>query len=66
MLQLPLTVDAVSLARLGTVTLLTALPTQLVLPCLPFYMLVLIVCIGFAWQGFGSRGATGVASVRSC
>ena len=23
-------------------------------------------CIGFAWQGFGSRGATGVASVRSC
>ena len=22
--------------------------------------------IGFAWQGFGSRGATGVASVRSC
>ena len=23
-------------------------------------------CIGFAWQVFGSRGATGVASVRSC
>ena len=23
-------------------------------------------CIGFAWQGFGSWGATGVASVRSC
>ena len=23
-------------------------------------------CIGFAWQGFGSSGATGVASVRSC
>jgi len=23
-------------------------------------------CYGFAWQGFGSRGATGVASVRSC
>ena len=23
-------------------------------------------CIGFAWQGFGSGGATGVASVRSC
>ena len=23
-------------------------------------------CIGFAQQGFGSRGATGVASVRSC
>jgi len=22
--------------------------------------------IGFAWQGFGSSGATGVASVRSC
>jgi len=23
-------------------------------------------CIGFAWQGFGSRGTTRVASVRSC
>jgi len=23
-------------------------------------------CYGFAWQGFGSRGAIGVASVRSC
>jgi len=23
-------------------------------------------CTGFAWQGFGSRGATGVASLRSC
>ena len=23
-------------------------------------------CIGFVWQGFGSGGATGVASVRSC
>jgi len=22
-------------------------------------------CFGFAWQGFGSRGAIGVASVRS-
>ena len=26
----------------------------------------LSACIGFLWQGFGSRGATGVASVRSC
>jgi len=24
------------------------------------------MCIGFAWQGFGSRAATGVASVRNC
>ena len=24
------------------------------------------MCIGFAWQGFGSGGATGVASVRRC
>ena len=24
------------------------------------------LCIGFAWQGFGSGGATGMASVRSC
>ena len=23
-------------------------------------------CIGFAWQGFGSGAATGVASVRRC
>jgi len=23
-------------------------------------------CCGFAWQGFGFRGSTGVASVRSC
>ena len=23
-------------------------------------------CVGFVWQGFGSGGATGVASVRSC
>ena len=23
-------------------------------------------CIGFAWQGFGSKGTTGVSSVRSC
>jgi len=23
-------------------------------------------CYGFAWQGFGSRVAIGVASVRSC
>jgi len=23
-------------------------------------------CYGFVWQGFGSRGAVGVASVRSC
>ena len=23
-------------------------------------------CIGFAWQGFGSEGTTGVSSVRSC
>jgi len=23
-------------------------------------------CYGFMWQGFGSRGAIGVASVRSC
>jgi len=23
-------------------------------------------CIVFVWQGFGSRGATGVAFVRSC
>jgi len=22
--------------------------------------------IGFVWQGFGSGGATGLASVRSC
>jgi len=24
------------------------------------------LCYGFAWQGFGSGGATGLASVRSC
>jgi len=24
------------------------------------------MCIQFSWQGFGSGGATGVASVRSC
>ena len=24
------------------------------------------MCVGFAWQGFGGGGATGVASVRSC
>jgi len=24
------------------------------------------ICYGFAWQGFGSRAAIGVASVRSC
>jgi len=24
------------------------------------------VCCGFAWQGFGSGGGIGVASVRSC
>jgi len=24
------------------------------------------VCIGFAWQGFGSSGAAGMASMRSC
>jgi len=24
------------------------------------------MCSGFAWQGFGSGGAIGVASVRSC
>jgi len=24
------------------------------------------MCYGFAWQGFGSGGAIGVASVRSC
>lgn len=23
-------------------------------------------CTGFAWQGFGSGGATGAASLRSC
>jgi len=23
-------------------------------------------CIAFAWQGFGSKGAAGVASMRSC
>ena len=23
-------------------------------------------CVGFVWQGFGSGGPTGVASVRSC
>ncbi|GAB0191537.1 mitochondrial enolase superfamily member 1 [Grus japonensis] len=27
---------------------------------------VLGPCVGFAWQGFGGGGATGVASVRSC
>jgi len=26
----------------------------------------LFSCIGFVWQGFGSWGATGVASVGSC
>jgi len=26
----------------------------------------MVQCYGFAWQGFGSRGAIGVASVRSC
>jgi len=26
----------------------------------------LVQCIWFAWQGFGSRGPTGVAFVRSC
>ena len=29
-------------------------------------MLSEAMCIWFAWQGFGSRGATGVASVSSC
>jgi len=24
------------------------------------------ICYGFVWQGFGSRGATGVTSVRRC
>jgi len=24
------------------------------------------ICLGFVWQGLGSSGATGVASVRSC
>jgi len=24
------------------------------------------MCYEFAWQGFGSKGAIGVASVRSC
>jgi len=24
------------------------------------------MCYGFVWQGFGSRGAVGVASVRNC
>jgi len=24
------------------------------------------VCYGFAWQGFGNRGAIGVASMRIC
>jgi len=24
------------------------------------------ICYGFVWQGFDSRGAIGVASVRSC
>jgi len=28
--------------------------------------LTLTYCIGFVWQGFGSWGAAGVASVRSC
>ena len=27
---------------------------------------VYVVCYGFVWQGFGSWGAVGVASVRSC
>jgi len=25
-----------------------------------------LCCSGLAWQGFGSMGATGVSSVRSC
>jgi len=29
-------------------------------------MNVLCTCIGFAWQGFGSRGAVRVTSGRSC
>ena len=28
--------------------------------------LLVSLCIGFAWQGFGSGRATGVASVRTC
>jgi len=28
--------------------------------------IILTLCCGFAWQGFGSRGAIGVASVRGC
>jgi len=35
---------------------------ELSLPC----TVIVEACIGFAWQGFGSRGATGVAPVRSC
>jgi len=27
---------------------------------------VVMICTGFVWQGFGSGGATGVASVKSC
>jgi len=30
------------------------------------YSPVFDACYGFAWQGFGSRGAIGVTSLRSC
>jgi len=30
------------------------------------FSVILCQRTGFAWQGFGSRGATGEASVRSC
>jgi len=29
-------------------------------------LVIASVCIGFMGQGFGSRGTTGMASVRSC
>jgi len=31
-----------------------------------YYSLLSFFCTGFAWQGFSSGGATGMASVRSC
>jgi len=30
------------------------------------YAYSVTACYGFVWQGFGSRGALGVTSVRSC
>ena len=49
----------------STLVLFPATPTLQSKPVLPFSQAV-CRCYGFAWQGFRSRGAIGVASVRSC